>query len=181
MINGSSNLRLRALGCLLALGAAPACEGGGDGAILGGEEAAVVPAATTQALSSTVALGGPDTLPIRLEIAGITPDQKSIIGGFKTLSGMDSETEVIELDAGEVTDGTSLRAWAAQGARRGGSIIVYDWEGKNVMAQYRLTGARPVSLATRGGGEVLTGDGASTAMAIEKIEIANEKVERVLR
>jgi len=35
-----------------------------------------------------------------LEIQGITPDQRTIIGGFKSMSGMDSETEVIEFKQG---------------------------------------------------------------------------------
>ena len=35
-----------------------------------------------------------------LEVAGITPEQKTIIGGFKSMSGMTSETEVIEFKQG---------------------------------------------------------------------------------
>ena len=35
-----------------------------------------------------------------LEISGITGDVKTIVGGFKTVSGMDSETEVIEFKQG---------------------------------------------------------------------------------
>ena len=35
-----------------------------------------------------------------LEISGVTPDSKTIIGGFKSVSGMDSETEVIEFKQG---------------------------------------------------------------------------------
>ena len=35
-----------------------------------------------------------------LEVSGITPDMKTIIGGFKSMSGMDSETEVIEFKQG---------------------------------------------------------------------------------
>jgi phage tail-like protein len=35
-----------------------------------------------------------------LEVTGITQDSKIIIGGFKSLSGMDSETEIIEFKQG---------------------------------------------------------------------------------
>ena len=35
-----------------------------------------------------------------LEVSGITADQKTIVGGFKGMSGMDSETEVIEFKQG---------------------------------------------------------------------------------
>ena len=35
-----------------------------------------------------------------LEISGITGDSKTIVGGFKTVSGMDSETEIIEFKQG---------------------------------------------------------------------------------
>jgi hypothetical protein len=185
MTHRRSDSGLLSLVLLAALGAAPACQGlDGEGAAT--DDHAAATATSAQALSATVALGGPDTFPVRLQIAGITPDQKTIIGGFKTISGMDSETEVIEMDAGEVSDVDGLRAWARAGgdgaaARRNASIIVYDWSGKNVMAEYRLTGARLTSFSVKGTAEGWVGAGASSAMAIEKIEIANEKVERVLR
>ncbi|MFT6143181.1 MAG: phage tail-like protein, partial [Myxococcota bacterium] len=35
-----------------------------------------------------------------LEISGITGEAKTIVGGFKSVSGMDSETEVIEFKQG---------------------------------------------------------------------------------
>jgi phage tail-like protein len=35
-----------------------------------------------------------------LEISGVTANSKTIIGGFKSVSGMDSETEVIEFKQG---------------------------------------------------------------------------------
>ena len=35
-----------------------------------------------------------------LEISGITGDAKTIVGGFKSMSGMDSETEVVEFKQG---------------------------------------------------------------------------------
>ena len=35
-----------------------------------------------------------------LEITGITQDSKTIVGGFKSVSGMDSETEIIEFKQG---------------------------------------------------------------------------------
>src|SRR5690242_2350474 len=35
-----------------------------------------------------------------LEVSGITPDQKTIVGGFKKMSGMDSETEIVEFKQG---------------------------------------------------------------------------------
>jgi hypothetical protein len=178
---------LVSLALLAVLGAAPACQGYDEEGAATDDQAAAT-ATSAQALSATVtvALGGPDTFPVRLTISGITPDQKTIIGGFKTMSGMDSETEVIEMDAGEVSDVDSLRSWARAGgdaaaARRNASIIVYDWSGKNVMAEYRLTGTSLTSFSVKATAEGWVGAGASSAMAIEKIEIANEKVERVLR
>ncbi len=38
-------------------------------------------------------VGGKATLEF---VAGITPDQRTIIGGFKSVAGLDSETEVVE-------------------------------------------------------------------------------------
>jgi hypothetical protein len=58
-----------------------------------------------------------------LEVSGVTPDQKTIIGGFKSLSGMDSETEIIELEQGISPTG-GFAAWMSAGAteRRDGSV-----------------------------------------------------------
>jgi hypothetical protein len=113
--------------------------------------------------------------PIWLSVAGITPDQKTIIGGFKTLSGMDSETEVIEL--GDGASEPALLEWyrrttAGDLERRSGTVTVLDQDLTTVVARYGLEGAVPLALVAAASGDRAQG------MAIEKIEIANEKVER---
>ncbi|MEZ5398254.1 MAG: hypothetical protein R2729_01210 [Bryobacteraceae bacterium] len=59
----------------------------------------------------------------------ITPDQKTIIGGFKSMSGMDSETEVTALTAGNPAGRLALVGWrlesevpVPQGSRRPGRV-----------------------------------------------------------
>ena len=133
-----------------------------------------------------------------LEVSGITPDQKTIIGGFKTMSGMDSETEVIEFKQGNdkvvrkkpgrttyanislergFTASNDLWTWRKNiedGVidRRSGTITVLDQDMTTIVAQYNFYEGWPCKW------HVPEMDSESSSMAIEKIEIAVEKVER---
>ena len=75
-----------------------------------------------------------------LEVSGVTPAQKTIIGGFKSLSGMDSETEVIELQQGVSPTG-GFAAWASAGTteRRDGTIRFLD--PSSALKELRFEGA----------------------------------------
>lgn len=133
-----------------------------------------------------------------LEISGITGDSKTIVGGFKSVSGMDSETEVIEFKQGNdrvvrkkpgrttyanivlergYTATDDLWTWRnniEKGIidRRSGSIIVLDQDLTTEVARYNFYEAWPAKWY------VPDMDSDSSAMAIEKIELAVEKVER---
>ncbi len=133
-----------------------------------------------------------------LEISGITGDSKTIVGGFKTVSGMDSETEVIEFKQGNdrvvrkkpgrttyanivlergYTATDDLWQWRnniEKGIidRRSGSIIILDQDLTTEVARYNFYEAWPAKWY------VPDMDSDSSAMAIEKIELAVEKVER---
>jgi hypothetical protein len=50
-----------------------------------------------------------------LEIGGITSDAKTIVGGFKSMSGMSSETEVVEFKQGN--DKVVVQPGLVQGER----------------------------------------------------------------
>lgn len=136
-----------------------------------------------------------------LEVSGITPDQKTIIGGFKTMSGMDSETEVIEFKQGNdkvvrkkpgrttyanislergFTASNDLWTWRKNiedGVidRRSGTITVLDQDLTTIVAQYNFYEGWPCKW------NVPELDSDQSAMAIEKIEIAVEKIERVMK
>jgi phage tail-like protein len=126
-----------------------------------------------------------------LEISGITGEAKTIVGGFKSVSGMDSETEVIEFKQGNdrvvrkkpgrttyantATD--DLWTWRnniEKGLidRRSGSIIVLDQDLETEVARYNFYEAWPAKWY------VPEMDSDSSNMAIEKIELATEMVER---
>jgi len=133
-----------------------------------------------------------------LEIQGVINDNKVIVGGFKTVSGMDSETEVIEFKQGNdmvvrkkpgrttyanivlergYTATDDLWTWRnniEKGIidRRSGSIIVLDQDLTTEVARYNFYEAWPAKWY------VPDMDSDSSAMAIEKIELAIEKVER---
>jgi phage tail-like protein len=133
-----------------------------------------------------------------LEISGITGDTKTIVGGFKTVSGMDSETEVIEFKQGNdsvvrkkpgrttyanitlergftATDDLFLwRKNIEDGVidRRSGSIVILDQDMQTEVARYNFYEAWPCKWY------VPDMDSDSSGMAIEKIELAVEKVER---
>jgi phage tail-like protein len=133
-----------------------------------------------------------------LEISGITGDTKTIVGGFKTVSGMDSETEVIEFKQGNDTvvrkkpgrttyaNITLERGFTATDDlflwrkniedgvidRRSGSIVILDQDMQTEVARYNFYEAWPCKWY------VPDMDSDSSGMAIEKIELAVEKVER---
>jgi len=136
-----------------------------------------------------------------LEVAGITPDQKTIIGGFKTMSGMDSETEIIEFKQGNdkvvrkkpgrttyanivlergFTASNDLWLWRKNiedGVidRRSGTITILDQDLDTVVCQYNFYEGWPCKW------NVPELDSDTSSMAIEKVEIAVEKVERVMK
>jgi phage tail-like protein len=136
-----------------------------------------------------------------LEVSGITPDEKTIVGGFKTMSGMDSETEVIEFKQGNdkvvrkkpgrttyanitlergFTASNDLWTWRKNIEdgiidRRSGTITVLDQDLTTIVAQYNFYEGWPCKWY------VPELDSDQSAMAIEKIEIAVEKIERVLK
>jgi phage tail-like protein len=133
-----------------------------------------------------------------LEIQGVINDNKIIVGGFKSVSGMDSETEVIEFKQGNdlvvrkkpgrttyanivlergYTATDDLWQWRkniedGKIDRRSGSVIVLDQDGTTEVARYNFYEGWPAKWY------VPEMDSDSSSMAVEKIEIAVEKVER---
>ena len=133
-----------------------------------------------------------------LEIQGVINDNKIIVGGFKSVSGMDSETEVIEFKQGNdkvvrkkpgrttysnivlergYTATDDLWNWRkniedGQIDRRSGSVIILDQDGETEVARYNFFEAWPCKWY------VPDMDSDTSGMAIEKLEIAVEKVER---
>lgn len=133
-----------------------------------------------------------------LEIQGVINDNKIIVGGFKTVSGMDSETEVIQFKQGNdivvrkkpgrttyanivlergFTATDDLWQWRkniedGKIDRRSGSIIVLDQDGQTEVARYNFYEGWPCKW------NVPDMNSDTSAMAIEKIEICVEKVER---
>ena len=133
-----------------------------------------------------------------LEIQGIIDDTRVIVGGFKSVSGMDSETEVIEFKQGNdmvvrkkpgrttyanivlergYTATDDLWQWRkniedGKIDRRAGSIVILDQDGQTEMGRYNFFEAWPSKWY------VPDMDADSSAMAIEKCELCVEKVER---
>ena len=133
-----------------------------------------------------------------LEIQGVIKDNKVIVGGFKSVCGMDSETEIIEFKQGNdlivrkkpgrttysnivlergYTATDDLWQWRkniedGKIDRRAGSIIILDQDGQTEVARYNFYEGWPTKW------NVPELDSDSSSMAIEKIEIAIEKVER---
>jgi len=134
-----------------------------------------------------------------LEIAGITGDTKTLMGGFKTVSGMDSETEIIEFKQGNdivvrkkpgrtkynnitlergFTATDDLWKWRKNIEdgiidRRSGTITILDQDMSSVVAQYNFFEGWPCKWF------VPDMDSENAAMAIEKIELCHEKGEWV--
>ena len=133
-----------------------------------------------------------------LEVQGIISDNKIIVGGFKSMSGMDSETEIVEFKQGNdtvvrkkpgrttyanivlergYTATDDLWTWRqnienGKIDRRSGSIIILDQDGQTEVARYNFYEGWPCKWYVPD----MSAD--SSAMAIEKLEIALEKVER---
>jgi phage tail-like protein len=133
-----------------------------------------------------------------LEIQGVISDNKIIFGGFKSVSGMDSETEIIEFKQGNdlivrkkpgrttyanivlergYTATDDLWQWRkniedGKIDRRAGSVIILDQDGQTEVARYNFFEGWPCKW------EAPNMDSDSSSMAIEKIELAIEKVER---
>ena len=133
-----------------------------------------------------------------LEIQGVISDNKIIVGGFKSVSGMDSETEVISFKQGNdtvvrkkpgrttyanivlergFTATDDLWQWRkniedGKIDRRSGSVIVLDQDGSTEVARYNFFEGWPCKW------NVPDMNSDTSAMAIEKIEIAVERVER---
>jgi len=134
------------------------------------------------------------------EVAGVTnSDLKTITAGFKAMSGADSETEVIEFKQGNdfvihkkpgrttyanitlergYTATDDLWRWRKNIEdgiidRRSGTIHILDQDLTTIVSQYNFYEGWPCKWFTP------DFDSDSSAMAIEKIEIAHEKLERV--
>jgi phage tail-like protein len=136
-----------------------------------------------------------------LEIGGITGDAKQVVGGFKTMSGMTSETEIIEFKQGNdrvvrkkpgrttysnivlergYTATDDLFKWRKNIEdgiidRRAGTITVLDNDLETIVAEFNFYEAWPCKWV------VPEMDSEQSGMAIERIELACEKVERVMR
>ena len=133
-----------------------------------------------------------------LEIQGVINDNKVIVGGFKSVAGMDSETEIVEFKQGNdlvvrkkpgrttyanivlergYTATDDLWQWRkniedGKIDRRSGSVIILDQDGQTEVARYNFYEGWPCKW------NVPDLDSDSSSMAIEKVEIAVEKVER---
>jgi len=133
-----------------------------------------------------------------LEIQDIIGDAKIIVGGFKSVSGMDSETEIVEFKQGNdkvvrkkpgrttyanitlergYTATDDLWKWRKNIEdgiidRRAGSVVILDQNVEKEVGRYNFYEAWPCKWYVPD----MSGD--SSAMAIEKIELAVEKVER---
>ena len=133
-----------------------------------------------------------------LEIQGVINDNKIIVGGFKSVSGMDSETEIVEFKQGNdmvVRKKPGRTTYANIALERGytatddlwqwrkniedgkidrcaGSVIILDQDGTSEVARYNFYEAWPCKW------NVPDLDSDSSSMAIEKIELAVEKIER---
>ena len=133
-----------------------------------------------------------------LAIQGVINDNRVIVGGFKSVSGMDSETEIVEFKQGNdlvvrkkpgrttynnivlergYTATDDLWQWRkniedGKIDRRAGSIIILDQDGQTEVARYNFYEGWPCKW------HVPELDSDTSGMAIEKVEIAVEKVER---
>lgn len=136
-----------------------------------------------------------------LEIGGITSDAKTLVGGFRSMRGMTSRTEIIEFKHGNdravrkkpgrttfanivlqrgYTATDDLAKWRkniedGEIDRRAGTITVLDNDGTSVVAEFNFYEGWPCVW------KVPEMDADRSGMAIEEIEIAVERVERVMR
>ncbi len=132
---------------------------------------------------------------ILLEVSGITADQRTIIGGFKSMSGMDSETEIVEVkdEKGAIhkqpgrttysnislgrgqTATDDLWKWRKKiedgiADSRSGSIIILDQDGQTEIARYNFYEGWPCKWEL---------DSDQSAREVDRIELAVERIERV--
>jgi len=133
-----------------------------------------------------------------LEIEGVTGDAATVVGGFKSVSGMDSSTEVVEFKQGNdirvrkkpgrttysnivlergYTATDDLWDWRKnieEGKidRRSGAVVFLDHDGSTEVARYEFFEGWPCKW------NVPDVSGDQSGMAIEKIEIAVEQVKR---
>ncbi len=133
-----------------------------------------------------------------LEIEGVVDDTANIVGGFKSISGMNSETEVIDFKQGNdvrvrkrpgrttysnivlergYTATDDLWQWrqnVEEGKidRRSGAVIILDNDGSTEVARYEFFNGFICKW------QVPDFAADQSAMAIEKIEIAVEQVKR---
>ena len=133
-----------------------------------------------------------------LEIEGVTGDAATIVGGFKSVSGFDSSTEVVEFKQGNDTrvrkkpgrttysnivlergytatdDMWDWRKNIEEGKidRRSGAIIILDHDCETEVARYEFFEGWPCKW------NVPDFSADQSGMAIEKIEIAVEQVKR---
>ena len=133
-----------------------------------------------------------------LEIENVTGNSKTIVGGFKSVAGMDSETEVIEFKQGNdrvvrkkpgrttYSNITLERGFTATDDlwnwrnniergiidRRSGSIIILNQDLESEVARYNFYEGWPAKWY------VPDLDSDSSGMAIEKVDISVERVER---
>ena len=131
-----------------------------------------------------------------LEIQGVINDNRVIVGGFKSVSGMDSETEIIEFKQGNdmiVRKKPGRTTYSNIVLERGYTATDDLFSGVRTSRMERLTGAPArSSSSTRTARQEVARynfyegwpckwnapdmDGDSSEMAIEKIELAIEKV-----
>ena len=133
-----------------------------------------------------------------LEVEGIIDDTSTIVGGFKSVTGMDSKTEIIEFKQGNdrvvrkkpgrttysnivlergFTATDDLWEWRKnieEGTidRRSGALIILDHNGDDEVARYEFFNAWPCTW------NVPDMSSDQSGMAIEKIELAVEQVKR---
>ncbi len=133
-----------------------------------------------------------------VEIEGITPDSAAVVAGFSEVSGVSSQSEVIEYRTGNsrgvfripgraragnivlrkgVTSGDDLARWRAsieRGQRdaRSGSIVLLDAE-MNEKTRWNFYDAWPCRY------EAPALDAAGESVAIETLELCVDRIERV--
>ena len=112
---------------------------------------------------------------VLLVVEGITADDKTIIGGFKSFSFDDQHSKIVLKNGYIATD--DLWQWRKNIEdglidRRSGSIIILDQDDTTEVAGYNFYEGWPCKWY------VPDFDSDQSGMAVEKIEIAVEKVER---
>ncbi len=134
-----------------------------------------------------------------LEISGIAGETRCTIGGFRSVSGMESETEIVEFKQGKhrglreepgrttfthivleksLCAKDDLFLWRKNIEdgiidRRSGRITARDPETRTTVAQYNSYEAWPCKW------EIPKTRSNASMMAVDRLEIAVEKVERV--